>query len=146
MSIQTFACPACGSRKALADAQPGEKIHCTCGMSYPASPVFAFVESKQKSPGVRWAALVFVSVVVGTGLSAFWLMARPKPPQTTGSDLAMAAPKEAEPGQPAEPAPLQPPGPASAPTPPQSVPAPPEKLPAWFRRGWADVQKFIRSL
>src|SRR5947208_190955 len=46
MTTQTFACPACGSKKTLDDPRPGEKLHCTCGMSYPASPVFAVAAAK----------------------------------------------------------------------------------------------------
>jgi hypothetical protein len=88
MSTQTFACPACGNRKSLADAQPGEKVHCTCGMSYPASPVFEVHDVGQKTGGLRWALIVGISIVIGSGVSAGWLMTRPKPPMPFGGAVA----------------------------------------------------------
>jgi hypothetical protein len=88
MSTQTFACPACGSRKTLADALPGEKVHCTCGMSYPASPVFEVHDAGQKAAGLRWVLIIGISVVIGSGVSAGWLMTRPKPPMPVAAELA----------------------------------------------------------
>jgi hypothetical protein len=82
MAIQTFACPACGSRKTLADSQPGEKIHCTCGMSFPASPVFGVAEEGEKTNGPGLAVAAAVGLLVGCSAVGGWLLMRPSPPST----------------------------------------------------------------
>jgi hypothetical protein len=122
MSLQTYACPTCGSRKTLADAQPGEKVHCTCGMSYPASPVFEVHDTKEAPPGLRWSLIVAVSVLAGGVVSAGWLMTRPKP-QPTGEDLAKSMTSQIDQTPTSHPTP-EPPEPDPTPeTPPAAVPA-----------------------
>ncbi len=95
MSTQTFACPACGSRKAIDDPRPGEKLHCTCGMSFPASPVFAVADAGgQKMSGTGWAFLGSVALLIGCAGAAAWLMTRttagPPPDRTEGHATAPA--------------------------------------------------------
>jgi hypothetical protein len=142
MSTQTFACPACGSRKTLGDASPGEKIHCTCGMSFPASPVFAVAEAGEaKTSGPGLAVAVAVALLIGCGGSAIWIMTRPKPAQSPlGPVAANPQPVVPQPNvpdeqpnpapspdpEPVKPAPVTPdkPAPDKAPPPPPP-PAPP---------------------
>lgn len=91
MSVQSFACPACGSRKALPDPQPGEKIHCTCGMSFPASPVFAVAEAVAKTtPRAPLFGAIFVLMIFG-GAATAWLMNRPTP-KMAGTPMAAGQP------------------------------------------------------
>jgi hypothetical protein len=79
MATQTFACPACGSRKVIEDPQSGEKIHCTCGMSYPASPVFAIADAgNAKSGGPGVGLMVGLAMLIGFAGAAAWLVTRPK--------------------------------------------------------------------
>jgi hypothetical protein len=142
MSLQTFACPACGSRKTLADAQPGEKLHCTCGMSYPASPVFAVADAGDKKaggPSIR--VLVLVALLVGCGGVAAWLMTRPPGPshdQGGGQVVVAPNPVDLSPNIPDErPTPVPTPNPANVrPIPPAKagpdkppIPAPIDKPP-----------------
>src|SRR3954454_4793121 len=91
MSTQTFACPACGSRKAIDAPRPGENLHCTCGMSFPASPVFAVADAGgQKMSGTGWAFLASVALLIGCAGAAAWLMPRTPaaPPDETGASPA----------------------------------------------------------
>jgi hypothetical protein len=112
MSTQTFACPACGSRKTLDNPQPAEKIHCTCGMSYPASPVFAVPDTVgEKTSGPGLAVAVVVALLIGCGGSAIWIMMRPAPHTSLplGPVAVNSAPTEPPPGVPDEKAkPVQP--------------------------------------
>jgi hypothetical protein len=89
-----FACPACGSRKMLSDFSPGEKIHCTCGMSYPASPVFAVAETEQKKGGGGGRGLIAVAAVLaGVGALAAWLMThRSRPTESPSGPVAVIQP------------------------------------------------------
>jgi hypothetical protein len=57
-------------------------------MSYPASPVFEVHDVGEKPSGLRWALIVGVSVVIGSGVSAGWLMTRPKPPLPVPVEVA----------------------------------------------------------
>ncbi len=95
MALQTFACPACGSRKTLADAQAGEKIHCTCGMSYPASPVFAVTDgtADKKASGPGRTLVIAVAALAACGGVAVWMMNRPAgpPPDQGNAPTAIAA-------------------------------------------------------
>jgi hypothetical protein len=124
MSVQSFACPACGSRKTLADAHAGEKIHCTCGMSYPASPVFAVAEGeKEKYSGPGWAILVTIALFVGFGGVAIWRLIHPI------NRVSSIGPVAVNPA-PVEPADLpatQPTGPPPAPSTEGRTTPPPEK-------------------
>ena len=97
MALQTFACPACGSRKSLEDAQPGEKLHCTCGMSFPASPVFAVSDGgAKKGGGSRFPVLIGVLLVVALGGVAVWMTRQRAPTHDqTGPQVATVTPSTA---------------------------------------------------
>jgi hypothetical protein len=106
MAAPTFACPACGSRKTLARTLPGETIHCTCGMSYPVSPLFAVADDPgpTRKKGRGW--VVAVVLIVGAGGVGAWLFSRlDAAPDTTGSQAA-SQPQEVSP-QPKDPMVLQ---------------------------------------
>jgi hypothetical protein len=134
MSIQTFACPACGSRKAIDDPRPGEKIHCTCGMSFPASPVFAVADAGgKKMSGTGWAFAASVALLIGCAGAAAWLMTRTTAgqPDPSGRQVAVAAnpgPDSGRASTPVEPrpdpAPEQPTTTRPDPDPPAPTPTP----------------------
>ena len=145
MATQTFACPACGSHKTLDDPRPGEKLHCTCGMSFPASPVFAVATPARgnRLSGTGWAVGVGACLLVGTAAAAAWLMSRPQagPPESSGQPSAVtqgSAPTsnppsppvargpdtpDTTPSPPDQPPPTPPSNPAPPPTPPSPLPA-----------------------
>src|SRR3954454_5621059 len=149
MSTQTFACPACGSRKAIDAPRPGEKIHCTCGMSFPASPVFAVADAGgKKLSGTGWAFAASVALLIGCAGAAAWLMTRTTAGTPDRSGGHAAAPAHGpvftpdDPRPPPEPerptatrpdpdTPNPPPNPPSPPTPdnPPVRPAPPPPPP-----------------
>jgi hypothetical protein len=93
MATQTFACPACGSHKTLDNPQPGEKLHCTCGMSFPASPVFAVATAARgnRMSGTGWAIGVAAALLIGSAAAAAWLMSRPQahPPDQSNGQVAV---------------------------------------------------------
>src|SRR4051794_22355313 len=108
MATQTFACPACGSHKSIDNPKPGEKMHCTCGMSFPASPVFAVPDAGRggRLSGPGWAVGVAAALLIGTAAVAGWLMSRPQagtPDPATQAAVA-EGPVEVQPG-PTNPAP-----------------------------------------
>jgi type IV secretory pathway VirB10-like protein len=130
MATQTFACPACGSHKTLDDPQPGEKLHCTCGMSFPASPVFAVaaVARGNRLTGTGWAVGVAGALLIGTAAAAGWLMTRPqaRTPDPTDGPVAVG------PTQPAprtQPLPDQPSTAAVDPSAPTTPPDQPPPIP-----------------
>ena len=78
MSQQSFACPACGTRKTLTDFHPGEKLHCTCGMSFPASPVFAVADGEVITGGPSALLVVSAGLLIGCGIVAVWQWTHPR--------------------------------------------------------------------
>jgi hypothetical protein len=126
MSTQTFACPACGQHKTLEDPQPGEKLHCTCGMSFPASPVFGVPNATRgnRLSGTGWAVGIVAAMLIGSAAAAGWLMTRPNaaPPETSGEQVAVVP--AAVPDVTPNPTPSADPPPTN-PNPPQPAPAPP---------------------
>jgi hypothetical protein len=148
MSTQTFACPACGTHKKLDNPRAGEKLHCTCGMSFPASPVFAVPTAARgrRLSGTGWAVGVAAVLLIGTAAGAAWLMSRPQAgtrdrrdtaqavaegptePQagrTTPPDGPMSPPKGQTPGTtpPSDKTPANPPSSNPPPPPPPATPA-----------------------
>jgi hypothetical protein len=133
MALQTYACPACGSRKSLADAHPGEKIHCTCGMSFPASPVFAVAGAAKHAGGPSRAVATTIVLLVGCGAVAIWLLNRspgPSPDHGGGEVAVIPQPINVRPTVPDEgPAPVPVPDkPVADTVPPPDVPAPEKPL------------------
>jgi hypothetical protein len=135
MATQTFACPACGSHKIIDDPKPGEKMHCTCGMSFPASPVFAVANagSRGRLSGTGWAVGIAAALLIGTAGAAGWLMSRPQagtPDAATHPEVA-EGPAEVQPGPTPMPAPNPRPDPGTpdSKAPPAPNPAPPSPPP-----------------
>jgi hypothetical protein len=135
MSTQMFACPACGSRKALPDFQPGEKIHCSCGMSYPASPVFTVAEAPAKKGGRGWMLVVaFVAMAGVIGSSAWQVAHKNRPPNSTVEPVAVNSQSHEvpQPPQTGDTTPADPPNPevnTNPPAPPPPQDTPPNPMP-----------------
>src|SRR5687768_16002473 len=113
-----IACPACGSKSKFGPETLGQKVQCTCGMSFTASPVFAVPESDrggawlsgltEKLPTPTWkTGLAVAGFLVLLGASAglaTWLMNRPSAaPPDPNPATAESKPKPSARPKPPEP-------------------------------------------